>query len=310
MLHLDDIHALAAETGFDRCGATPCRRLERNESYFRRWLAEGRNASLGYMERNLEKRFDARLLVEGARTVVVAAASYRNAFGDGYPDGTRGKIASYALTTDYHTTLRAMLRRLFDRLRERCPDLRGRIFADSAPLAEKQLAVEAGLGWIGRQSLLVTPDLGSYVVLGELVLDQPCDRYDAPYEGNGCGSCRRCAEACPNGALLAPAGTAGPGAVDARRCIACHTIERDPDPAVPLHGWIFGCDACQSACPYNRRAPLHRNPAFDPLFDPTELAPEVWDSLDDETFRRRFGATPLARAGRERLAANLRRSDP
>ena len=127
--------------------------------------------------------------------------------------------------------------------------LRGRAFVDTAPLAEKQLAVEAGLGWIGRQSLLVMPDLGSYVVLGELLLTDQTDRYDTPYAGSGCGACRRCVEHCPTGAIVSDR------VVDTNRCIACHTIERQPAAEVTLDGWIFGCDACQSCCPYNRLSP-------------------------------------------------------
>ena len=133
-----------------------------------------------------------------------------------------------------------MLGDLFGRLRAAEPALAGRAFVDSAPLVEKQLAVEAGLGWIGRQSLLVTPRFGSFVLLGELVLDAACDRYDEPLAGAGCGSCRRCVEACPTGAVC------NDRAIDARRCISCHTIERTPAAEIALDGWIFGCDACQS----------------------------------------------------------------
>ena len=148
----------------------PCRHLAQNEEWFRRWLDRGMNASLGYLERNLDKRFDPRRLVEGARTAVVCAVGYKNRASEGYPAGCRTKIASYACAADYHATVRTMLARFFEELRGVWPGLRGRAFVDTAPLLEKQLAVEAGLGWIGRQSLLVTPRLGSFVVLGELIL--------------------------------------------------------------------------------------------------------------------------------------------
>ena len=234
MLDRSFIRQSAAAAGFDLCGVAPCRHLVRNEQFFRRWLGDGRHASLGYLERNLDKRFDVRRLVEGAQTVVVCAVGYKNGLSDGYPDDFRAKIASYALTADYHAPFKGMLGDLFGRLRAAEPALAGRAFVDSAPLVEKQLAVEAGLGWIGRQSLLVTPRFGSFVLLGELVLDAACDRYDEPLAGVGCGSCRRCVEACPTGAVC------NDRAIDARRCISCHTIERTPAAEIALDGWIFG----------------------------------------------------------------------
>lgn len=228
MLALLNIKKKAAEAGFDLCGVAPCRPLAEGERRFRDWLAGGYNASLGYLERNVEKRFDPSLLVEGARTAVVCAVGYKNGVGEGYPPGHRTKVASYACARDYHTTLREMLARLFEALRADCPGLRGRAFVDTAPLAEKLLAVEAGLGWIGRQSLLVTPSLGSYVVLGELLLEEETDRYDSPFVGSRCGSCRVCVERCPTGAILARGGST-PGAASpaipssARRRTPCRS---------------------------------------------------------------------------------------
>ena len=223
MLDFLNIKKLAAEAGFDLCGVAPCRHLADGEARFRAWLARGGQSSLGYMERNTEKRFDPRLLVEGARTAVVCAVSYKNAAGEGYPARHSTKVASYACTTDYHTTIRTMLLQLFDALRTAHPGLSGRAFVDTAPLAEKQLAAEAGLGWIGRQSLLVTPQFGTYVLLGELILTDEADAYDTPFGENRCGSCRRCVEACPTGAV-APDRT-----IDTARCISCRTIEKVPE---------------------------------------------------------------------------------
>ena len=172
------IKKLAENAGFDLCGITPCKHLAENESYFREWLAKGYGSSLEYLERNLDKRFDVRRLVEGAQTVVVCAVSYKNPLGEGYPPGCRTKIASYARNHDYHPVLKEMLGTMLEALRRQYPGLTGRTFVDTAPLLEKQLAVEAGLGWIGRQSLLLTPQYGSYVLLGELVLT--CLLYTSP----------------------------------------------------------------------------------------------------------------------------------
>lgn len=302
MLHSSDIKKLAADAGFDLCGVTPCRRLEQHEAWFRDWLGAGRHASLGYMERNAEKRFDPRQLVEGARTAVVCAAAYKNRTGEGYPAGHSAKVASYACTRDYHTTIRGMLEQMLSALRAAHPQLAGRAFVDTAPLAEKQLAVEAGLGWIGRQSLLVTPRYGTYVLLGELLLCDEADAYDAPFEGSRCGRCRNCIESCPTGAIVAPK------VIDAGRCIACHTIEKAPAAGVDPDGWIFGCDRCQSCCPHNQKAPEATNPAFAPLFDPTAMTPDAWLGLDEERFLARFGSTPLTRSGLKRLQENVRRN--
>jgi len=299
MLDSSNIKKLAAAAGFDLCGVAPCRHLAEGERRFREWLAEGRHASLDYMERHAGKRFDPRLLVEGARTAVVCAVGYKNRAGEGYPAGHRAKVASYACARDYHTTIKAMLARLFADLKAGCPALCGRMFVDTAPLAEKQLAVEAGLGWIGRQSLLVTPRFGTYVLLGELLLCDEADRYDAPIEGPQCGDCRRCVDSCPAGAIGVSR------MIDARRCISCHTIERRPAEGVDLHGWIFGCDDCQSCCPYNRRAPFHVNAAFDPLFDPVAMTPADWQAFSEEEFAARFGQTPLTRSGLRRIQQNI-----
>ena len=300
MLDRQNILKAAADRGFDLCGVVPCRHLAENEARFRNWLSCGYQSSLGYLERNTEKRLDPRLLVEGARTAVVCAVAYKNRASGGYAPECRTKVASYAAACDYHTTLRDMLHGLLEELRGANPDLRGRAFVDTAPLAEKQLAVEAGLGWIGRQSLLVTPQYGTFVVLGELLLDQEADSYDTPFAGSRCGTCRRCIEACRTGAILPDR------MIDTGRCIACHTIEKEPGTEVDLHGWIFGCDACQSCCPHNQKAPMHRSPHFDPLFDPLTISDREWLAMSEEEFLLRFGGTPLARSGLRRIQQNVR----
>lgn len=300
MLQTARLKRLAAGAGFDLCGVTRCRPFPENEQWFRGWLDKGYHASLGYLERNLDKRFDPGQLMEGAHTVVVCAVNYKNRAGEGYPSDHGAKVASYACTTDYHITIRQMLAGMLDTLRKTCPSLTGRAFVDTAPMLEKQLAVEAGLGWIGRQSLLVTPRYGTYVLLGELLLADEADSYDAPFEGSRCGRCRNCLESCPTGALVAPK------VVDTRRCIARYTVEKPAEGGPDLHGWIFGCDRCQSCCPYNQKAPMHAHNAFDPLFDPLSMTPDEWLAMDETEFGRRMGTTPLSRSGLERIKHNLR----
>ena len=300
MLNQQDIKHLAAEAGFDLCGVAPCRHLAANEARFRRWLGHGYQSSLAYLERHTEKRFDPARLVKGARTAVVCAVAYRNRTSEGYPATCRTKIASYACTTDYHTTIRGMLHGMLQRLKTTYPGLEGRAFVDTAPLAEKQLAVGGGWRVWGRRAPLATAGVGSVVRRREVSCGGEADTHDAPSEGCRGGRCGEGIDHCAAGGIL------DGRVIERGRCIACHTIEREPDTAVDLDGWIFGCDACQSCCPYNRCAPQHRNPAFDPLFDPTELDAEAWHALDERQFTERFGTTPLTRSGLARIRGNIR----
>lgn len=291
----------ALDVGFDLVGVVRAEHLTKEHNYFNEWLLEGNASTLDYLKRNVEKRFDASLLVEGARSVVICAISYLSPYSRGYNEGVKTKIASYALARDYHTTIKELLSKLAEQLKTYSPQLRYRAFTDSAPLAEKSYAVRAGLGWIGRNSLLVTPNNGSMLHLGELVIDEEVDHYDMPMEATGCGECRRCIGACPNNAIL------DNRTIDTRRCISCRTIEREAEgEQVSLDGWIFGCDACQSVCPYNKRAALHTNPLFDPLFDPTALGVKEWHAMTEEEFEAMAGTTPLTRAGLDRIKRNIK----
>ena len=279
MFNLECIKGVAHEVGFDLCGVAKYRVFEEDKAFLGEWIEQGYASSLDYLKRNIDCRADANRLVEGAKSVVVCAVSYKNMVSDGYPADHQAKVASYACTTDYHTTIKQMLFELCERLKEVNPDFSARCFVDSAPIFEKRYAVEAGLGWIGRQSLLVTPEFGSFVLLGEIVMTAECDQYDTPYEGVGCGECYRCVEACPNGAIKERH-------IDTSRCISCATIECRSDEGIcDTHGWIFGCDECQTVCPYNRKAPYFRNPKFTPLFNPIERMPE----------REEFRTTPMVR---------------
>lgn len=294
----------AREVGFDLVGVTPAVHLDKEHNRFSEWLLAGNASTLDYLSRNVEKRFDASLLVEGSRSVIVCGVSYRSEYSRGYAAGCRTKIASYALARDYHITIREMLQKLAERLKTVEPTLRYRAFTDSAPLAEKSYAVQAGLGWIGRNSLLVTPKYGSMIHLGELVIESEVDSYDVPLDGVGCGECRRCIAECPNSAIL------DNRTIDTRRCISCRTIEpmASGEP-IDLGGWIFGCDACQSLCPYNLKAPMHTNVEFEPLFDPMMMDAAAWRAMTEDDFRALAGTTAMIRAGLERIRGNITESE-
>jgi epoxyqueuosine reductase len=300
MITRNIIIKLAKEVGFDLVGVVPAGALAEERKRFEEWMLDGNHSTLQYLERNVEKRFDMTKLVENSHSVVVCAVSYLSPYGRGYRSGWRPKIASYALNADYHVTIKSMLAELAEKLKSYAPELRFRAFVDSAPVAEKSLAVRAGLGWIGRQSLVVNPKLGSMMHLGELVIDVAVDEYDSPMQGVGCGSCRRCVEACPNQAILENR------TIDTRRCISCRTIEREGcAESITLDGWIFGCDACQSVCPFNEHAQLHTNPKFDPCVDPYELTTERWLQMTDEEFTAIASATPMTRSGLDRIKGNV-----
>ena len=294
MLKLTHIKSTAASLGFDLCGVVRPQNFSADRAFLEHWLSNGYGEGLTYLERNIDKRADATQLVEGAKSIVVCGVGYKNEYSMGYPASCNKKIASYATTTDYHITIKEMLHQLCAALKMSSPTLSGRCFTDSAPIFEKRYAVEAGLGWIGRQSLLVTPQFGTFVLLGVAVLTEECDNYDTPYVGIGCGECRRCIDACPNHAIH-------DRHIDTRLCISRATIEKRHDNSTPLHGWIFGCDQCQSCCPYNAKAPLATNPHFAPIFDPLAID---WQKMSEAEFTLHFATSPLSRTGLERLQKN------
>ena len=204
------------------------------------------------MERNAEMRRDPRLLVDGAQTVISLVLAYK-------PDSqmqASAKISQYAYGEDYHTRLKRMMFSLMAAIKERCPDFDGRPFVDTAPISDRHWAVRAGLGWIGRNTLFVHPRYGSYCFLGEIVTSAVADNYDKMNSYNQCGECNRCVQACPNNAIVTS--RFGAAMVDARRCTSYNTIENRADTLpdeLDTRGYAFGCDICQSVCPFNIQAP-------------------------------------------------------
>jgi epoxyqueuosine reductase len=249
VLSYQHINKCASEAGFSLCGIAPSRVLWEHGPRFEAGLAVSGEAALGYLVRDPGRRLDPERLLTGTVTVVVCALGY-----DGRALETpSGKVSAHRGGGDYQPRIKAMLSGMLERLQTLEPGLRGKVCCDTSAILEKAWAVEAGLGWIGRNTLLVNPDMGSYLLLGELLLDSACDRYDEPYRGPGCGVCRRCVDACPAGALVV--GNADVAMVDTGRCISALTIERARKglPVEPLHGWINGCDECQSVCPRQKK---------------------------------------------------------
>lgn len=290
------IHEAARRAGFDLCGVARSRELTEQKERFALWIGEGCDGGLDYLKRNSDKRFDPAALVAGARSVVICGISYNR---PPVRSGIASRIASYALCRDYHLSIREKLGVLAEWIRESHPESSGRIFVDTAPLAEKSWAVEAGLGWIGRNSLLNTLRFGSFLLLGAIVTDAELPA-DKPFAEDHCGRCRRCIESCPTRAIREDR------TINAARCIARKTIEKVPGEEGALHGWLFGCDVCQRVCPHNLHAPTTVHPEFMPMRELTELTAEKLLTMEKTEFERLFGETPLARCGLERLQKRLR----
>ena len=288
MLNAEQIARAMAAAGFDAWGVVPAAELSDAKRRFTLWWEEGNGSGLDYLGRNVDKRFDASLLFPGAKSVIVGAVSYKNRLSMGYEGDFDCRIASYAHSTDYHTSLREMLREVATELAIADPQ-RAKICVDSVPLAEKSLARLAGIGWIGRNSLVINPRLGSFMVLGEIVTTEECDTYSSPMEEDGCVGCGRCLLRCPTGAILTNR------TLNATLCVSNKTVEQGPAEWGETHGWFFGCEECQSCCPHNATAPLHTNPRFDALYDPRHYDSNFWAKVSRSEAESLFATTPLVR---------------
>ena len=295
----DRLKAEARRIGFDQVGIAPAVAPPGYPDYLG-WLSKGHAAGMTYLESRAEARAHPDRVLEGVRSVVVVGFVYGRP-GSEHPEGPRGKVARYARGGDYHDLLWRRLEDLLAWLRRERPEVRGRAVADTAPLLERDFARLAGLGWPGKNTMLIDRRLGSYTVLGALLVDLEL-RPDTPHAADHCGTCTRCLDACPTGAFV------GPHDLDARRCISYWTIEhKGPIPdefADRLDGWVFGCDVCQEVCPWNRKAPPGSEPALEPR--PEWEAPDLieWLGRDRDSWRSALKGTALARTKRAGLLRN------
>lgn len=300
MLRRPILDILALNAGFDAVGVAPVAALPIEVARVKSWIGEGKNAGMGYMSRNLDLRENPGLLVEGARSVIVTLTNYYTARQQA-PDIPR--IAKYARGKDYHIVVKERLNALLGQLRQESQrEITGRCFVDSAPVLEHEWARRAGLGWQGKNTLLIRKGLGSYTFIGIIISDLAFDVYDTPYADSYCGICRRCIDACPTGAL-------SPYSVDARKCISYLTIEHKGEYLAALKrlagGRIFGCDACQDVCPWNRKVREHAVADFYPISASDNLSRGDWETMDAGCFKRFFKDTPLERTGLEKIRRNL-----
>jgi len=293
------LKAEANRLGFSACAITSLEPLPHNEE-LDRWLASGKAGNMRYLHRQAKKRKNPQVVDKTARRAIVILDSY---YYESIEETTRPKVARYARGTDYHTVTRRRLELLADFLRHNGAQT-ARAYADSGPLAERELAQRSGLGWIGKNTMLIRPNQGSWMFIGTVLTDLELE-IDSPFETDHCGSCTRCLDACPTQAFE------GPRVLDATRCISYLTIEhRGPIPADLIdrfEGWAFGCDICNEVCPWNVRFATESSvPEFRPRASLDNAGPDFFEKLDEPAFAADFGDTPLQRPGLERMRRNWR----
>lgn len=302
----------AEKIGFDACGVARATALREESAHVERWLEEQCEGEMSYLTRNKEKRYDPRLLVEGTKSIVTVLYNYfpKQEIGN----GKRYKIAKYAYGADYHDVMKRKMRLLLERIEAQSEKLpTARIFVDSAPALDRAWAVRCGLGFIGKNTLLIHPPMsqtasrsqrqgGSFFFIGHLFLPLDLEETGQPLS-NRCGRCTKCLDACPTGALDAPFH------IDARKCISYLTIEykgslENLDPET-FKGWMYGCDICQDVCPYNRFALPNMEPEFQPSERLAAMREEDWKRLAPTDFEALFKHSAVQRAGYEGLKRNI-----
>jgi epoxyqueuosine reductase len=298
-LTADQVKARAMELGFIACGVTDLAPTPHGD-FLDAWLASGRAGTMRYLHRQARKRKDPQLIDERACRAVVVLDNYYTP--DTEADRRPPRLAKYARGRDYHRVTVARLDQLGEYLRAHGARY-ARSFADAGPVPERELAQRAGMGWIGKNTMLIRPGTGSFFFIGSVFTDLPLSP-DPPFTTDHCGSCTRCLEACPTGAILEPR------VLDATRCISYLTIEYKgalPEEIVPqLDGWAFGCDACNDACPWNERfAGPTAIPEFAPR-EPLSADPHQFAVMEEASFSVRYAETPLARAGLSGMRRNVR----
>ena len=297
--HTAHVKHKAKSFGFDFCGIAKATFLEEEAPHLEAWLQKGMHGQMGYMARNFEKRLDPRKLVPGARSVVTLLYNY-------YPQKDLAKqhnykIAKYAYGQDYHSVIKSKLKALLYDLQDEIGPIEGRVFVDSAPVMERAWSQKSGLGWIGKNSLLLNRQMGSFFFIAELIIDLPL-LPDPPIQ-DYCGNCTKCIDACPTDAIT-------PYQVDASKCISYFTIElREAIPESQkgkFENWIFGCDICQDVCPWNRFARPNKEPGFAPSEELESMSKSDWLELTEEVFTKVFRKSAVKRTKYKGLKRNIR----
>jgi len=295
------VKEIATQSGFDYCGIARAVPLDEDARRLEQWLSKGMNGEMKYMENYFELRVNPQKLVPGARSVITLLLNYYPAVQSRQTDN---KISRYALGEDYHTVIRTKLNHFLACIKEKLGDMNGRGFVDSAPVLERSWAQRSGLGWIGKNGNLINKGSGSFFFIATLITDIALE-YDDPLAKDYCGSCTRCIDACPTGAIL------DDKVVNGSQCISYYTIELK-DMLIPeamkgkFDNWLFGCDVCQEVCPWNRfSSPTHET-AFSPIPEILNFSTQDWEELTEENFKKIFRHSPIRRAKFSGIKRNLR----
>jgi len=287
--------------GFQACGISRAGFLQEEKIRLESWLVRGMHGEMEYMARNAEKRLDPRLLFEGGKSVVSVLLNYYPSEKQTDPEAP--VLSKYAYGRDYHFVLKEKLQLLLQYIQSEIAPCTGRAFTDSAPVLDKAWATRAGLGWIGKNTNLISVEHGSFFFIGELILDLELEP-DEKTVANHCGTCTRCIDACPTKAIVAPY------VVDARKCISYQTIELRGELDETLKGKfanrVFGCDICQDVCPWNLKSEPHHEPGFDPNPQLMQLTGKEWYDMDESVFNDLFRNSAVKRTKYAGLRRNLR----
>lgn len=297
----DQIKTRAKELGFLDCGISEAGFLQEEKERLLSWLEKGMHGEMGYMDRNQDKRLDPGLLVENARSVISVSLNY---FPSGQQTDPEAPVLSkYAFGTDYHLVMKDKLGELLKFIQTEIAPCNGRCFVDSAPVLDRAWAARSGLGWVGKNTNLISPEHGSFFFIGELIIDLELTSNDKMVR-NHCGNCTRCIDACPTHALVAPY------ILDARRCISYQTIENrgeiDPDLKGKFENRVFGCDICQDVCPWNLKSEPHQEPAFALKPELAKLTKVEWNKMEKPTYNELFRNSAVKRTRFDGLKRNLK----
>ena len=274
--------------------------LEQEAPRLEKWLNQNLNGKMAYMERNFDKRLDPRLLVPDSKSVISLLFNYYT--NKKQEDNQSPKISTYAFGEDYHFVIKRKLKELMNYIKSKIGDVGGRVFVDSAPIMEKAWASKSGLGWIGKNTNLISKKTGSFFFIAEVIVDLELE-YDSPTTDH-CGSCTKCIDACPTEALIAPY------QIDGSKCISYLTIElKDQIPNEfkdKMDNWAFGCDVCQTVCPWNRFAIEHEEESFTPKEELLKMTKNEWNEITEEVFDKVFKDSAIKRTKFDGLKRNIK----
>jgi epoxyqueuosine reductase len=294
------IKLAAQKLGFLSCGISKADFLEDEAPRLEQWLSQGHNGSMYYMERNFDKRLDPRILVPGAKSIVSLLLNYHTDQKQIDPEAP--KISSYAYGVDYHSVIKKKLKKMMKIIHREIGEVNGRVFVDSAPVMDKAWAAKSGLGWVGKNTNLISKKVGSFFFIAELILDLELE-YDLPVADH-CGSCTACIDACPTEALIKPY------QIDGSKCISYLTIELKESIPSEFQGkmdnWAFGCDVCQTVCPWNRFSTPNDESAFKPQSDLLSLSKKEWEEMTESVFNTVFKNSAVKRTKFNGLKRNIK----